>query len=181
MKNKIYLKLLTLIISLFCLVGCGKVIGGVLAEANTTKSAVAKATTTKATTTHVKIAVENDSTDKKHETTTTKSTSTDESVTSVNTTIINEQSSSKADTYGWKEYLADYEEFMNSYIELLAKQKKNPNNLTLMTDYLKALQKLTEFSEKSSQIQKDLSADPDAYKEYMETYMRIMQKLNEVE
>jgi len=84
---------------------------------------------------------------------------------------------SSSSNYDWRQFLKDYEEWVDSYVILLNKYMANPLNLSILTDYLEQMEKLVEWSEKADQIEIDLANDPGALKEYLETLTRILLKL----
>ena len=77
--------------------------------------------------------------------------------------------------YEWKEFLADYEDWVDDYVAFMKKYKANPTDFSLLTDYAKMSAKAIEWSNKASEIQEDLS--PAELTEYMQTLSRITQKL----
>lgn len=81
----------------------------------------------------------------------------------------------------WKEWLEEYEAWVDNYIELSEKYAENPTDTTLMTEYLEALTEMVEWSEKADEVEMDLEDDPDALTEYLETLSRISQKLSQID
>ena len=92
-----------------------------------------------------------------------------------NITFLNETNPSS--NYDWKQFLKDYEEWVDSYVILLNKYKNNPSDLSILTDYIEQIEKLDEWSEKAEQVEIDLENDYDALKEYLEMLTRIIKKL----
>jgi len=86
-----------------------------------------------------------------------------------------------ASNVDWKEFLRLYEEWIDSYIELLEKYNENPTDITILNDYLNMMIELAEWAEMAEEIEVDLANDPTALKEYLETLSRIILKLSEVE
>lgn len=84
------------------------------------------------------------------------------------------ESSSDAE---WKQFLKDYEAWVDDYIEILEKYKKNPTDMTILSDYADMMSKTTEWSAKADKIQGELAASPEALKEYTQTLSRIIDKL----
>jgi len=78
----------------------------------------------------------------------------------------------------WKEFLRLYEEWVDDYIALLEKMSENPDDLSILTDYLEALEKMAEWAEMAENLEDDLTGDD--LKEYMEVMTRILQKLSAV-
>jgi len=91
-----------------------------------------------------------------------------------------ELNSIPSSNYDWKQFLKDYEEWVDSYIILLNKYNENPLDMSILTEYLEQMQKLVEWSEKADQVEIDLANDPNAMKEYLETLSRIILKLSGV-
>ncbi len=80
----------------------------------------------------------------------------------------------------WREWLAEYEAWVDSYIELSEKYTENPTDATIMTEYLDALGKLAEWSIEADEVEIELENDPQALSEYLETLSRITQKLSQI-
>ena len=81
----------------------------------------------------------------------------------------------------WKEFLRLYEEWIDSYIELLEKYNEDPTDISILNDYLAMMIELAEWAEMAEQVEVDLANDPNALREYMETLSRILLKLSEVD
>jgi len=81
----------------------------------------------------------------------------------------------------WKEFLRLYEEWIDSYIEFMEKYNANPTDMTLLNDYLKLMQEMSEWAEMAEQIEVDLANDPIALREYTDTLTRILIKLNAID
>jgi len=77
----------------------------------------------------------------------------------------------------WKQFLKDYEAWVDDYIRIYEKYTSNPTDLTIMVDYFEQLEKMVEWSEKADTIQGDLSVSD--LTEYMKTITRIMTKLSQ--
>ena len=82
--------------------------------------------------------------------------------------------------YEWKEFLADYEAFMDSYVEIMKKYKADPTDMSILADYTELSAELVEWSEKTEKMQDDLENSPEALKEYLETLGRITEKMSEL-
>lgn len=89
-------------------------------------------------------------------------------------------SSGSSSSYNWRQFLADYEKWMNDYVDFMKRYKNaNPSDLTsMMSDYTKLLSEQTEWSNKASDLQGDLSGSD--LTEYLNTLNRITQKLYEI-
>lgn len=87
----------------------------------------------------------------------------------------NENSSNEAE---WKQFLKDYEDWVDNYIEITKKYEANPSDLSILTDYTEMVSELAEWSEKADEIELELK-DSDAALEYSNELMRIANKLAE--
>ena len=85
-----------------------------------------------------------------------------------------------ASTYDWKEFLKDYEEWVDDYVALMKKYQANPTDLSLLNDYLAYMEKLVEWAEKIDEVELELADSPEALKEYLETLARILLKLSDI-
>ena len=83
------------------------------------------------------------------------------------------------DSAEWKEFLKDYENWVDDYIEIVKKQKENPTDLTLLSEYTNMLSELTEWTEKADDISASIKDTDDAL-EYSKEVLRIAGKLAEV-
>ena len=81
--------------------------------------------------------------------------------------------------YDWRQFLIDYEEWMDDYIAFLKKYEADPTNLELLTESLDLMIKAAEWAERAEEIETDLENDPDALKEYLEVLTRILKKLTD--
>jgi hypothetical protein len=77
-------------------------------------------------------------------------------------------------SYDWKQYLKDYEEWVDLYIAWVKKANKNPDDTELWGDYADMMAKATEFSGKASEIESELTGSD--LMEFTEAYLKIMQK-----
>ena len=87
-----------------------------------------------------------------------------------------EQSTPQAANTEWKEFLKEYEAWVDDYITFIKKYQANPTDFSLLADYAKMTSKAVEWSEKADQIQGDLSGAD--LQEYLETLARITNKLS---
>jgi len=81
--------------------------------------------------------------------------------------------------YDWRQFLKDYEEWMDDYIAFLKKYEEDPNNLDLLMESLDLMIKAAEWAERAEEIEADLENDPVALKEYIEVLTRILKKLTD--
>ena len=78
----------------------------------------------------------------------------------------------------WKEFLRQYEEWVDDYVELVKKYTNNPTDLSILSDYMESMQKMIEWSDQADKIESDLSGDD--LKEYLDTISRIIEKLSTI-
>ena len=88
-------------------------------------------------------------------------------------TVVSLSAAEKSD---WKEFLKDYEEWVDDYIVLLDKYEKNPADMTLLMEYSTMSTEMLEWTEKLEKMQDDLS--PSDLSEYTKTMTRVSEKLN---
>ena len=81
-----------------------------------------------------------------------------------------------ASSTNWKQFLKDYEKWVDSYISVYNKYKANPSDPSLLSDYTALAAKASEWASKASEIQDDLSGSD--LTEYTKTMNRIMQKIS---
>lgn len=105
----------------------------------------------------------------------TESIEPEENIISVQTDL-KENSNNDAE---WKEFLKDYEEWVDDYIAIVKKQKENPTDMSILADYTKMLTDLTEWTEKADDIAESIEGTDDAL-EYSKEVLRIAGKLTEV-
>ena len=104
-----------------------------------------------------------------------------------NSTVSNEQPEQSVVTESpissndeeWKQFLNDYEKWVDSYVDILKKYKEDPTDMSILSDYATLTQQAAEWSEKADKIQNELEATPEVLKEYTETLGRILQKITE--
>lgn len=83
-----------------------------------------------------------------------------------------------ADNAEWREFLADYEAWVDDYIEIVLKYKENPTDMTILSDYTEMLSELSDWSERSTEIALELE-DTTAALEYSAELSRIAGKATE--
>ena len=94
--------------------------------------------------------------------------------------IITEEAESSENTTEWQSFLVDYEEWVDTYIELLEEYKNDPTDLTILEDYTEMLAELTEWTEKTEEIESELASSPEDLLAYSTELSRIATKLAEV-
>ena len=81
----------------------------------------------------------------------------------------------------WKQFLKEYENWADDYIELTKKYKNNPSDLSLLSDYTKMMSELTDWSSKTEALQKDLEkASSSELVQYSAELSRIAAKIAKV-
>ena len=85
--------------------------------------------------------------------------------------------SNPASGVAWREFLREYEDWVDSYIVLLEKYSDNPLDLTILNEYMEQMQRMIEWAEKAEEVEVDLANDPGALREYLSTLSRITTKL----
>ncbi len=81
----------------------------------------------------------------------------------------------------WKQFLKDYEEWVDKYIEITKKYKDNPTDMSILSDYTSMMSELTEWYDKTDEMQSELeSASPGELAEYSSELARIAAKLSKV-
>lgn len=83
------------------------------------------------------------------------------------------------DSAKWKEFLTDYETWVDDYIAVVKKQKENPTDMTILSDYTKMVTDLTEWTEKADDIAESIEDVDDAL-EYSKEILRIAEKMTEI-
>lgn len=85
----------------------------------------------------------------------------------------------KSENKSFRNFLAEYEKFMNKYVDFMKKYKSNPSDMSLISEYGKMIEQYAEWAKKSDNFKDKLSGDDLA--EYLKVHGRIMQKLAEVQ
>lgn len=95
--------------------------------------------------------------------------------TTKSTTTSTTASKAKA-TVDWREFLDEYEEWVDSYIALLNKYKANPSDASLITDYYKMASQAAEWSSKADKVKTELT-DSSELAEYSARLLKISEKI----
>lgn len=83
------------------------------------------------------------------------------------------------ETVEWRQFLQEYEAWVDDYISIVKKYKENPTDMTILTDYMEMLSDLTQWSQKADKIQGSILDTSEAL-EYSKEMLRIAGKLAEV-
>jgi hypothetical protein len=78
----------------------------------------------------------------------------------------------------WKQFLKEYEAWIDSYVSIMKKYEANPTDLSLLADIAEFAEETAEWATKAEDIEDDLSGDD--LVAFLETYNRIIQKLSSV-
>ena len=103
---------------------------------------------------------------------------TDENDSSVDETTSEVKKDSANDDTEWKQFLKDYEAWVDEYIAIVKKQKDNPSDMSILSDYTEMLSEMTEWTERADEIELELE-DTDEALEYSKELLRIAGKLAE--
>ena len=79
-------------------------------------------------------------------------------------------------TTDWRKFLKDYEAFVDSYIVIIDKMRKNPTDASILLDYTNLSAKAAEWTTKYDTISAELS-DPNELAEYAKEWTKIYTKL----
>ena len=72
----------------------------------------------------------------------------------------------------WKDFLKEYEEFVDEYVVIYKKYKNDPTDMGVLSDYTDMASKATKLSDKAENVKDDIK-DSDDLKEYIDTLARI--------
>lgn len=78
----------------------------------------------------------------------------------------------------WREFLKDYDKWVDDYISLLKKYKADPTDFTILTDYTEMMSDMVEWSNKADEVAEELE-DPAEVAEYAAELAKIAAKLAE--
>lgn len=88
---------------------------------------------------------------------------------------------STASTVAWREFLDEYEAWVDRYVAFYKKYQANPTDLTLLADYATMTSELTEWSTKTEEMEQELeSASAAELAEYTAELARIAAKLAQI-
>ena len=83
---------------------------------------------------------------------------------------------SSTSTSDWRQFLKDYEKFMDEYIAVLKKYMKNPLDMSVLSDYTTMMTELSEWDEKYDDMSDDLD-NPAELAEFLQEWTRIYTKM----
>lgn len=84
----------------------------------------------------------------------------------------------KNDNAAWREFLEDYEAWVDDYIAVLKKYKEDPTDLSILSDYSKMIAELANWPKRIEEVQESIM-DADDLAEYTKEILRIAGKLAE--
>lgn len=87
-----------------------------------------------------------------------------------------EVSSNDASDDGWRDFLKEYEEWVDKYIAVIKKYKSNPSDMSILTEYTSLVTELAEWTEKADGLS-DSIVDAEDAAEYPAELMRIAAKI----
>lgn len=81
---------------------------------------------------------------------------------------------------GWKEFLEEYEEWANDYIQIVKKYSETPTDTSILSDYTEMLTELSEWQTKADEMEEELEeVSPAEVAEYSAELLRIATKIAE--
>lgn len=84
-----------------------------------------------------------------------------------------------APTIDWKSWIAEYERWIDDYIDLLERFAANPLDPAISSAYMASMTELIEWAERAEQLEGELSGDD--LREYTAALQRIMNRLLEAQ
>ena len=85
-----------------------------------------------------------------------------------------------SDTVGWRQFLNDYEAWIDRYVELVKKQKENPSDISVLSDYAGMAAELNEWTQQADEMRSELeTVSPQELLEYTTELARIVSKMTE--
>lgn len=94
--------------------------------------------------------------------------------TSTNSTTASESDSS------WKQFLKEYEAWVDRYVEITEKYQKNPADTTILSDYTALANQAADWDARTKEMEEELQkASVEELTEYQAELARIVQKLSQ--
>jgi len=94
--------------------------------------------------------------------------------TSTNSTTASESTSS------WKQFLKEYEAWVDRYVEITEKYQKNPADTTILSDYTAIANQAADWDARTKEMEEELQkASVEELTEYQAELARIVQKLSQ--
>ena len=92
-----------------------------------------------------------------------------------NKTTSNGKSSESVD---WREFLKEYENWIDEYIKLVKKQAQNPTDFSILSDYADMMTEMAEWSEKAEALENEID-DPAEALEFSKELVKLASKIAE--
>lgn len=80
-------------------------------------------------------------------------------------------------TNAWKQFLIDYDGFVDEYVEIIKKYKENPADMSILSEYTDMVSKTSEWNQKAYTLEEDLEVEESL--EYSAELLRILQKITD--
>ena len=78
----------------------------------------------------------------------------------------------------WKQFLSDYEAWVDEYVELTKKYSNNPSDLSILSEYTEMAEEAVEWQTKADELTAELEeASPAELSEYSAALLEIAAKL----
>ena len=107
-----------------------------------------------------------------HSTTAATTTTKDSGTQPTETTVQDE----KAEEAEWRQFIQEYDEWVDDYIAILKKYKDNPTDMSILSDYTEMMNDLAKWAERADKIELELQ-DTEAALEYSAALLKIADKL----
>ena len=89
---------------------------------------------------------------------------------------------SSTDEKQWKQFLEDYEDWIDDYIKIVKKYSENPTDVSILSDYTEMITELAEWQTKAEEMEEELEeASPGELAEYSAALLKIAAKIAEAE
>jgi hypothetical protein len=85
-----------------------------------------------------------------------------------------------ATTVEWKQFIKEYEEWVDDYVAIVKKYMANPTDISLLADYTEMMEDVSKWEADSAKVEKELANDPTASAEYSKEIARITLKMASV-
>ncbi len=89
-----------------------------------------------------------------------------------------EESKDSESNTEWRQFLKDYEKWVDDYVSFMKRYNANPSDLSLLSEYSKMLADMAEWTEKADKIELELE-DTSESLEFSAELLRIAAKLAE--
>ena len=87
---------------------------------------------------------------------------------------------SSTDDKHWKQFLEDYENWVDDYIEIVKKYSENPTDTSILSDYSEMVTELAEWQTEAEKLEEELEdASPEELAEFSAELLKIAAKIAE--